>query len=168
MYREEAVSQLLAAGLSELEFVQRLTAIDCALQWVGTPYHPHATVKGAGCDCATLLGAVYHAAGVLPQVQLGYYSPEWHLHQDEDLYRQNLQRYAHRVDRETLPGDIALFQFGRSPSHGAIVLYWPYVIHAYIGKGVVIEEVGRSPLVIAKNRELSEGRFDSLWSPWEN
>ena len=165
---DQAVARLEAAEMPDAERVQRLGVVRAALDWLGTPYHPHARVKGAGCDCATLLAEVYEAASVRERVVLGYYSPQWHLHQDEDLYLQRLGGYAHRAPEShaPLPGDIALFQFGRSPSHGAIVLDWPLVIHAYIGKGVVIEEVDKSPLIIAKNRELSEGRFHSLWTLW--
>jgi hypothetical protein len=44
-----------------------------------------------------------------------------------------------------LPGDIALFQFGRCVSHGALVIEWPLVLHAYIDHGaVVLTDVSKS------------------------
>ena len=42
------------------------------------------------------------------------------------------------------PADIALWRFGRCFSHGAIVIDWPLVIHAYAGKGCVLEDASRA------------------------
>jgi cell wall-associated NlpC family hydrolase len=47
-----------------------------------------------------------------------------------------LLRYARPVAAPE-PGDIALFRFGRTYSHGAIVTEWPRLIHAYWSIGVV-------------------------------
>ena len=43
-----------------------------------------------------------------------------------------------------LPADIALWRFGRCFSHGAIIIDWPLVIHAYAGRGCVLEDVSRA------------------------
>ena len=43
-----------------------------------------------------------------------------------------------------LPADIALWRFGRCFSHGAIVIGWPIVIHAYAGKGCILEDASRA------------------------
>jgi cell wall-associated NlpC family hydrolase len=42
------------------------------------------------------------------------------------------------------PADIALWRFGRCYSHGAIVIDWPLVIHAYAGRGCVLEDASRA------------------------
>jgi hypothetical protein len=34
-------------------------------------------------------------------------------------------------------GDIALYRFGRCAAHGAIVVGWPRLIHAYVDHGVI-------------------------------
>jgi cell wall-associated NlpC family hydrolase len=57
-----------------------------------------------------------------------------------------------------LPGDIVLYRFGRCISHGAIVLAWPQIIHAYIRLGVVMDEGERNTVL----RKAQAG----FWSPW--
>ena len=59
----------------------------------------------------------------------------------------------------TKPGDIALFRFGRTFSHGAIVTDWPRLIHAYWAIGVVWGDATLHPL---KDRPV---RF---FSPFHN
>lgn len=65
-----------------------------AKSWIGTPYHHMARVKGVGCDCLTLLAAVYHKAGVIPTIEIPYYPPDWHLHRSAERYLYGLLQYA--------------------------------------------------------------------------
>jgi cell wall-associated NlpC family hydrolase len=53
-----------------------------------------------------------------------------------------------------LPGDIALYRFGRTASHGAIVIDEDRMVHAY------------RPLraVVVQERRALEARLDSYWS----
>lgn len=128
--------------------MSRAAVVAEALTWLGTPYHPHARIKGAGVDCAMLLGEVYHACGLLPDNWApGYYAPDWHLHRSEELYLQGIERYARKIHGDPLPGDVALFKFGMTTSHGAIVIQWPRVIHAYRGRGVVFNDATDGELV---------------------
>ncbi len=56
---------------------------------------------------------------------------------------------ATRTSSNGLPlaGDVAVFRFGRTFSHGAIVVEWPVVIHAYWAVGrVVWGDAARYPL----------------------
>jgi cell wall-associated NlpC family hydrolase len=124
--------------------------------WLATPYHHQACVKGAGVDCAMLLVAVYRAAGLIPAIDPRPYPPDWHLHRSAERYLGWLERYG-RETATPSPGDVALFRFGRCFSHGAIVVAWPSLIHAYIGEGCVWGNAERAPLV---GRPL---RFFSLW-----
>jgi len=107
-----------------------------ALTWSGTKYHHQACVKGVGVDCGMFLIGVYCGLGIVPKFDPRPYAPHWHLHQGKELYLQELLKYADPVET-ALPGDIAMFQFGKCVSHGAIVLEWPRVIHSYVGEGVV-------------------------------
>ena len=110
-----------------------------AYKWLGTPYHHHARVQGSGVDCAQFVIAVYEDCGILKkgEIRTGYYSPEWHLHRSEEIYLNWIKRYCVKVSVcAALPGDIAVFQYGRCVSHAGIVTNWPYIIHAYIGVGV--------------------------------
>lgn len=108
--------------------------ISAARGWLGTPYHPGGRVKGAGVDCLTLLAEVYAEAGILPRVHVPTYSPDWHLHRNSERYMDGLLDYAVEVIPPPMPGDIALWKFGRCYSHGAIVVAWPRIIHASVGR----------------------------------
>jgi cell wall-associated NlpC family hydrolase len=110
-----------------------------AMTWLNTPYHHQGRIKGAGTDCAMLLCEVYETVGLIPHIDPRPYPPDWHLHRSEERYLRWIEDYADKVDNP-LPGDVALYQFGRTISHGAIVVSWPTIIHAYRGEGVVLAD----------------------------
>jgi NlpC/P60 family putative phage cell wall peptidase len=124
----------------------RAAVVTEAESWIGTPFHHAARVKGAGIDCLMLLAEVYERAGVAPHIDPPFYVPDWHLHRDAERYLEGLTRYAREILGPPLPGDIALFRFGRTFSHGAIVTDWPRVIHAYWSIGVVHGDATLHPL----------------------
>jgi len=132
-----------------------------ARTWVGTPYHHHARVKGAGVDCAQILAAVYEAVGLVPHLDLGNYSPQWHLHHGEEAYLQWLHHVgAHRLadGLHPQPGDVGVWRFGRTFSHGGIVVDGgpdPLIVHAYIRRGVIVSRATEDPLA---------GRAHCYWS----
>jgi len=123
-----------------------------ARSWVGTPYHHMARVKGAGVDCGQLLVACFAAAGYVEDFDPGYYTSDWHLHRDVDLYLQLIEKYFDRAPEDTElplkdridftanPGDVLMFRVGRVYSHGAIVSEWPRIIHSY-QPSEMVEEV---------------------------
>jgi NlpC/P60 family putative phage cell wall peptidase len=125
-----------------------------ALSWEGTPYHHHARIKGVGVDCAMLLCEVFEVAGLVPHVDPGNYPPDWHFHQNGEMYRDWLEKYAIQVEGEPQAGDVVLYKFGRVGSHAAIVLQYPEVIHAYIREGCVRGD--------SENGWLKDRR-DSVW-----
>lgn len=123
---------------------QQHAVIAEAMTWLNTPYHPHGRVKGAGVDCVQLLIQVYAACGLIAPLDPGSYAQDWFLHRGEELYLEGVRRHAMPVAAPA-PGDIALFNFGRCVSHGAIVVAWPTVIHAYREQHkVVLTDVGRN------------------------
>lgn len=126
--------------------LQIQSVLDEAATWIGTPWHHNARVKGAGVDCAHFLCAVYEAAGLVLPIDLGYYPQEWHLHQDRSRFLEVLSEYADQVDAP-LPGDVAMFRYGRHPAHGSIVVDWPTVVHAHRGEAVVYADASKEPLV---------------------
>lgn len=109
---------------------QRQAVIAEAKTWLGTPYHHRARVKGAGVDCGMLLIAVYAAAGASPDFDPGDYPPDWMMHRDEERYLGWVMKFAAPTTNPQ-PGDLAVWRFGRCISHGAIIVAWPQVIHAY-------------------------------------
>lgn len=117
-----------------------------ALTWLQTPWHHEARVKSAGVDCAQFLIGVYAAAGLVPEFDTGHYPPDWHLHRDEKRFLAHLLQYADPVE-SALPGDIAMFSYGRHEAHGSIVVEWPTIVHAWRDEGmVVLSDVERGPL----------------------
>lgn len=129
-----------------------------ALSWVGTPWVHAARVKGAGVDCGQFLAEVYQRAGVRERVDTpSVYPQDWALHRSEALFVGVVEQYARKVP-EGLPGDMALFRFGRCVSHGAIVLEWPRIIHAYLNRRSVVEDS------LEHNSDLVD-RFAGFWRP---
>ena len=122
--------------------------VGIARKYLNTSYHSGAKIKGTGIDCGWLLIAVYEDAGLLPigECDPGYYSNEWHLHRSEEKYLGWIEKYCDVVEGDPLPGDIALFKFGRCVSHGGIITEWPYIIHAYVGMGVLVSSIKESLL----------------------
>ncbi len=127
--------------------IERQKIIDEAKTWLGTPYHRGARIKGVGVDCGQFLIGVYEVAGVLEpgECNPGYYPHEIHLHRTVEKYLEWILKYCDKVDTPE-PGDIAMFKFGKSSSHSAIVVKWPVVIHSYVRMGVIISSANESLL----------------------
>lgn len=125
----------------------RQAIISEAYSWLKTPYHACAKVKGVGVDCGMLLIAVYSTGGDMPEFDPGPYSPEWHKHRSEELYLNHMLRFFDEIPlAEAVPGDALVYKYGRTWSHGAIVVGENEVIHAYKGMGVILSTIGDYPL----------------------
>lgn len=114
--------------------------------WLRTPYHHMGRVKAGGTDCLMLLAEVYHAMGVIPPVDVPFYPPDWNLHRNAERYLQGVMRYAREIEGPPQRGDVAVFKFGRCFAHGAIVVSWPRLIHAWCDAGVVFGDATQPPL----------------------
>lgn len=132
---------------------QRESVLAEALTWLRTPYHHATGIKGVGVDCAYLLIRVFNNCGLLPDIDPRPYPMDWHFHRGEERYLSWVEKYAAPVD-DPQPADIALYQFGRCISHGAIVTEWPQIIHAQRDLGCVLDH-GDQP-ALAK-------RFAGFW-----
>jgi cell wall-associated NlpC family hydrolase len=135
---------------------ERSAVVEEARSWLGTPYHPHGRIKGVGVDCAMLPAEVYRAVGLVPHIEVEDYPMDWHLHRDEEKYLKYVTERATEVDVE-LPGNLVLYKWGRCFAHGAIIIQWPIVIHAFIGQGVVMAD-GTAGRLTGRER-----RIYSLW-----
>jgi cell wall-associated NlpC family hydrolase len=142
----------------EVSDPRRAAVITEAATWLGTPFHHEARVKGAGVDCLQLLIAVAQEVGLIGEIEVPHYSPDFFLHKDAETYLEGMLGHTTEIPGPPLPGDVALFKFGRVFSHGAIVVEWPRVIHAYWAIGVVWGDTRQPPL---KGREV---RFFSPFS----
>lgn len=126
----------------------REEAIEVARAWLGTPYVLKGRIKGAGCDCGTLLAEYLIEIGATTAEELGdlgLYSHDWFCNTSDERYLRNVLRFARLVAEticrpgvEAQPGDLVLFRVVGSKiyNHGAIVTAWPYGIHAQCDGGV--------------------------------
>jgi hypothetical protein len=145
------------------EEVQRAAVVAEARSWVGTPYHHHAAVKGAGVDCGMLLVETFVRAGLIERFDPRPYPPDWHLHRSEEKYLAFVFEHGRRVD-EPRPGDVVIVRYGRTFSHGGIVTSArPLVaVHAFQPYGRVLEEdLATNPEVA---RRLHDCAFASFWA----
>lgn len=106
-----------------------------ASTWQGTPWHHQGGIKGVGVDCAFFLVRVFHAVGLIPDIDPRPYPPDWHFHQDGERFLEWVKQFADEVETPE-PGDVAMFKFGRCYAHGSIVIEWPLLIHSQIGQCV--------------------------------
>jgi cell wall-associated NlpC family hydrolase len=146
--------------MNKTEIPQRQAVVQEALTWLKTKYHHRASIKGAGVDCAMILVEVYFTAGVVsekPQVE--DYPPDFMLHRDEERYLGWLKKYGKETDTAR-PGDVITWKFGRCFSHGAIVVDYPTVVHAYRKCGMVT-------LDDATKGELGEREF-KIFTFWDD
>jgi cell wall-associated NlpC family hydrolase len=112
-----------------------------ALSWLRTPYQHRQRLKGVACDCAGLPLEVYASVGIIPVTDVGNYSHQWHLHQSREIYLDWVRQFGREIDPNAARrGDFIVFRFGRTYSHGAIVLDPPLLIHAYAKSGMVLTD----------------------------
>ncbi len=135
-----------------------------AQDWLGTPYHHAARVKGAGVDCLMLLLEVYGRAGVFASrgvdaaaIDIPRYSRDIMLHRSEETYLEGLRRYVVETD-DPERGNIALWKFGRIYSHAGVITGWPMIIHAYAPEKMVV--IGNAAIGALAHRPV---RFFDPW-----
>ena len=133
--------------MTEQEGRDRVDAV--AREWLGTPFHDNAEVKGrqGGVDCARLLKCVMTEAGLIDDFVLPNYSPQFYLHHDEQRFLGVVTRFAHEIEREKAKvGDVVLYWIGKCFAHGAIIINpgWPNIIHAHHASRCVVRGLGTS------------------------
>ena len=139
------------------EPLQRASVVCEALAWLGTPYHHHARIKGVGVDCAQLLCGVFEACGLVEPIDPGVYAVDWHLHRSEEVFSAWCAQYAVPAPEQPRLGDVWLWKYGRTFSHGSIYVGDALFVHAYIGRGVIVSRADEEPL---------HGRALQRWSVW--
>ncbi len=143
---------------------ERKKITDIARTWLKTPYHSNAMIKGIGCDCLTILAGVFDEAGLVIKPPIPKYSPQFMLNRSDELYMSGLLEYTKEVS-DPLPGDIAMWKFGRCFSHAGIVIRWPIIIHAYVGRTVQEEDVSKADWLnfMPNGKDPRPRKFFSYW-----
>ena len=130
---------------------QRLSVIQAAKSWCGTPFHHGAAIKGkrGGVDCGRLLAEVYREACVLSEIGIPHFAHDFFLHERTERYLDLVRQHMTEVTKPQA-GDLVLFLFGHVYSHGGIVVEWPLIIHANGASAhpqVEIGDVNQPPLL---------------------
>jgi cell wall-associated NlpC family hydrolase len=156
---------------SAAEAQGRLAFIAEALTWIGTPFIDHADVKGprGAVDCAMLLTRCAVDTGIVPPFDPRPYSPQWHQHAHEELFVNFLtDRLGAKEITTPRPGDVLVWQFGHTFSHGAVLVNSGEVVHAWAQYGKVARTRRDEPVLArmqvfgtAKPRPV---RYFDLWS----
>jgi len=139
--------------MDEIELAQRVALVKEARRWNATRFHHRAAKLGHGVDCAHLLLEAHVGAGLAERIKIDFYPCDWHMHRDEEKFLGYVERLLNRVDPEdgearlderpdfyARPGNVLLWRYGRTFSHGAIVTEWPRIIHASFPAQCVLEE----------------------------
>jgi len=127
----------------------RERALAAARLWIGTPYRPQASVRGAGADCLGLVRGIWReVCGAEPEVPPPY-SPDWaERARAGDRRAEPLLSAAQRwlvpvPAADAQAGDVAVFRYapGRVAKHCAVLTATPEdigarMIHAYAGRAV--------------------------------
>lgn len=133
---------------------ERKLVVDEVRSWIGTPYHHEGTVKGSGVDCGQLVIQTFVNTRLEAPVRTSHYPHDWHMHRGEEKYLEWVEQYMGLVIDHGFqskahyqqfadppePGDLLVWKYGRTYSHGAIVTEWPYFVHAYFPAKAVVEE----------------------------
>lgn len=118
-----------------------------AREWIGTPWHHQAALKGKGCDCIGLIYGVARALGI-PEAARFRADPRFRGYgrtPEPSMLRAAIAEYLNVADVER-PGDILLMRFDAEPQHFGFLSTPDYMIHAY-----------------AQARKVVENRIDDKW-----
>lgn len=126
--------------------VTRDDIVALAREWLGTPYHHQASLRGVGCDCLGLVRGVWRDLYGGEPEPLPPYSPGWAESLGEERLAAAALRHLRPVGRGAeRPGDVLLFRWRRDcPAKHCAVLSAPdRIIHAH--DAAAVSEVTFTP-----------------------
>ncbi len=142
-----------------------------AREWIGTPFVPHARIKGAGVDCVNLPAAILIETGVIEFVFTGPYTIDAGRHAPASLLgiwlRQDGRFEEWPVDEAPDPltplleGDVLCFRFGHGVAHHVGLVTSPAgdFVHCLRRHGVI-----QSTLQDPTYRNLLTNHFRPKWA----
>ncbi len=145
------------------ELAERDRVCEIAEEWIGTPFHNNACLKGVGCDCAHFLRGIFVEAGLVEPFETGHYSPQHFLHQETEHFLGFVSRFADEIPKENVShGDIALYKVAKCYCHGALIIKpgWPHIIHAHFVARQVRRAFGTS---VHLGMPILDVKFFSKW-----
>ncbi len=118
----------------------RTRAVAIARDWIGTPYHHQASLKGVGCDCVGLIRGIHRELlGFEAERQLPAYTRDWAEATGEETLLAAARRHLVEIDPvAAMPGDVFVFRYRASAvaKHAAILATPSTLIHAAEGAPV--------------------------------
>ncbi|MDB6179070.1 NlpC/P60 family protein [Paracoccus sp. Z330] len=131
--------------------------IAAARDWLGTPYHDQASLKGAGCDCLGLARGVWRKVVGDEPFPIPPYSRDWGETGAHEVLADGARRMMIQIKPcEAGPGTLVLFRMrtGAIAKHVGILTAPDRFIHAYERLGVIEE-----PLTPAWRRRIGFAFF---------
>jgi NlpC/P60 family putative phage cell wall peptidase len=124
----------------------RADIVTAARDWLGTPYHHQASLRGVGCDCLGLVRGIWRELyGPEPEAAPPY-SPAWaESLREEALAAAGLRHLRPVALGAEQPGDVLLFRWrAHLPAKHCAILGTPgTIIHA--PDGAAVSEVALTP-----------------------
>ena len=110
-----------------------------ALMWVGTPFVPHASIRGAGADCVQLAGCLYIEVGALDIFDPPKYSIDGGHHLRTSQVIEWIEQSGRFELAELAPaiGDLLCFRIGNIAHHVGVCFRESEFVHAIKDHGVV-------------------------------
>lgn len=149
------------------EAAARQALVEEAFSWIGTPFCDCADIKGpsGAVDCAMLLTRCVIDTGLVAPFDPRPYPPRWHVHRDEERFIDWLaDRLGAREVKEPRLGDVAVWQFGRTYSHGGIIISSSELVHAYSANRMVVRTRRDEPYLSQVAMKPRPVRYFDLWS----
>lgn len=118
--------------------MRQARVISEAREWIGTPYHAGAQIKGTGVDCVRFCEAVYRSAGLIGPVEFPRYTMDGGDHLTEEIVEPFILDAGFRqLDGHNKPGDLLAFKLGRITYHLGIQVSEIHFVHAIRHYGVI-------------------------------
>ncbi|MBX9592485.1 MAG: C40 family peptidase [Hyphomonadaceae bacterium] len=124
----------------------RTRIVALARDWLGTPYHHQASVRGVGTDCVGLIRGVWRELYGQEAQALPAYTRDWAEGSGcETLLEAARSHLVEIAPGEAAPGDVLVFRWRRGmlAKHCAILSAPAAMIHAL--EGAPVAEVALSP-----------------------
>ncbi len=117
-----------------------------ARQWLGTPYHHQASLRGVGTDCVGLIRGIWRELHGAEAEAAPAYTRDWAEASGRETLIEAARRHLIEIAPfETQPGDVLVFRWRRHTlaKHCAILSKPTAMIHAL--EGAPVSEVAFTP-----------------------
>jgi NlpC/P60 family putative phage cell wall peptidase len=125
--------------------ISRAQIVASAREWIGTPYHHQASLKGIGCDCLGLVRGVWRDLYGDEPERPPSYTPSWGQGDGRELMLEAAGRHLLALGCvQGQAGDMLVFRMRETAAakHCGIVSYDGRMVHAYSNAAVCETMIG--------------------------